>query len=62
MDFRFSEVWAYIFSIQLQKILIYNVLKWIGQSIYLLQHYSWRANRITDIETGINKVKYEVYN
>lgn len=69
MDFRVSKLRAYIFPIKLPNILIYNVLKCIGHSIYLLQHYACHANRITDIETGIGKVKlvymtrkYEVRN
>jgi len=54
-------VWAYIFPIKLPNILIYNVLKCIGRSIYFLQYYACHANRITDIETGIDIVKL-VYN
>lgn len=46
-----------MFWIKLPYVLIYNVLKCIGQSIQLLQHYACQANRITDIETGIDKVK-----
>lgn len=69
MDFRFSKAWAYIFSIKLPNILIYIVLKRIGQNINLLQHYACHANIITHIETGLDKLnlvyntrKYEVCN